>query len=214
VRRDTPVKDAAHLMHVHRLKRLPVVDEDDRLVGVIGRLDILESIVSGHARRMAPHAPLPQEHRIVGEIMDPDVPSVAETAPLVEVVDELLASGVKRVLVLGADGRPVGIVTDTDVVARIDPRERPSVLTLLRSRWNEDAKRQVRRSYGQRAADVMTSPVVTVAEDASVMEALALTVTRHVKRLPVVARDGRVVGMVSRPALLAASLDLASARDA
>jgi CBS domain-containing protein len=46
------------------------------------------------------------------------------------------------------------------------------------------------------------------------MDALTLSVTRHVKRLPVVDADGRVVGMVSRPALLAASLDLAGGRDA
>jgi CBS domain-containing protein len=56
----------------------------------------------------------------------------------------------------------------------------------------------------------MTSPVVTVRDGAPVIEALTLTVSRHIKRLPVVGADGRIVGMVSRPALLAASLDLAS----
>jgi CBS domain-containing protein len=57
----------------------------------------------------------------------------------------------------------------------------------------------------------MTAPVITVPTSASVLEALTLTVARHVKRLPVVDERGRVVGVVSRPALLAASLDLAPA---
>jgi len=52
--------------------------------------------------------------------------------------------------------------------------------------------------------------VVTVRDHASVMEALILTVTKHIKRLPVVDADGRLVGIVARPALLAASLDLAA----
>jgi CBS domain-containing protein len=58
----------------------------------------------------------------------------------------------------------------------------------------------------------MTSPVVTVRDNAPVMEALTLTVQKHIKRLPVVDVEGRLVGIVARPALLAASLDLASGR--
>ena len=211
----TPLREAAHLMHVRGFKRLPVVDEKGRLIGVLGRLDVLSAITAGHAQRTvpAPHR-LPQEHRTVAEIMERDVPTVAETTALPDVVAKLLASEVKRVLVLDAGGRLAGIITDSDIVARVDPAERPGLLTLLRSRWSEAAERQVRRASGQRAADVMTAPVVTVRDTAPVMEALTLTVTRHAKRLPVLDAGGRIVGMVSRPALLAASLDLAGSEGA
>jgi len=209
VTRVTHLKEAAHLMHTHRLKRLPVVDEAGRLVGVLGRLDILQSVASGYAQRTTPHAiSLPQEHRTVAEIMDRDVPAVPETAPLADVVGKLLASEVKRVVVLDSAGKLAGIITDTDIVARVDPEERPGVLTLLRSRWNATAHRQVQRAYGHRAADVMTSPAVTVRDTASVIDALTLTVERHVKRLPVIDAAGQIVGIVSRPALLAASVDV------
>lgn len=200
--------EAARLMHARGLKRLPVVDAEGRLTGVLGRLDVLSSIAAGHARRTAPAARrLPQEHRTVAEIMERDVPMVPDTASLDAVVERLLASAVKRVLVVDAGGRLAGIITDSDLVARVDPAERPGLLTLLRSRWNAQADRQVRRRYGQRAADVMTTPVTTVRDTAPVIEALTITVGRHVKRLPVVDAADRVVGMVSRPALLAASLD-------
>jgi CBS domain-containing protein len=211
VRPTTSLKEAAHLMHLHGLKRLPVVDEGERLVGVLGRLDVLQSIARGFQRRTAPDAPpLPQEHRTVREIMDPDVPTVAATAPLVEVLEKILTSQVKRVIVVGSGGQAQGIITDTDVITRVDAEERPGLVTLLRSRWSKDAERQVRRSYGQRASDVMTTPVRTVRDTAPVMDALALTVERHIKRLPVVDAEGKIVGMVARPALLAASLDLAA----
>lgn len=211
VTRMTALRDAAHLMHARRLKRLPVVDETGHLAGVLGRLDILQSIAAGYARRTAPHATtLPQEHRRVGEIMEREVPAVPETTPLADVVGKLLESNAKRVVVTDVAGKPIGIITDTDIVARIDPEERPGLLTVLRSRWSGDAHRQVQRAYGQRAADVMTAPVVTVRDAASVIDALTVTVEKHVKRLPVVDADGRVVGIVSRPALLAASLDVAA----
>ncbi len=215
VRKTDDLKNAARLMYERRLKRLPVVDADGRLVGVIGRLDVLSSVAKGYERRNAPHAhPLPQEHRRVTDFMERDVPTVVGTAPLDDVVEKLLASDVKRVAVVEDDGRLVGMITDTDVLARVDRAERPGLFTSLRSRWSKDADRRVRRAHGKRAADVMTAPAISVREDAPVITALCLSATKHVKRLPVVDADGRVVGLVSRPALLAASLDLATHRPA
>jgi CBS domain-containing protein len=198
-------------MHERHLKRLPVVDDTGHLVGVLGRLDILSRIAAGYTRRTAPRtAGLPQEHRTVSEIMERGVPTVAETTPLGDVVERLLDSAVHEVIVVDAEGRPLGIITAANVLVRADPGERHGLLTQLRSRWNAEAKRQVRRVYGQRAADVMASPVVTVRDTDPVMTALTLSATKHVKRPPVVDAEGRVVGVVGRPALLAASLDMGS----
>ena len=201
------VPEVAHTMHERHLKRVPVVDAAGRLVGVLGRFDILRSIATGFARRTAPRAiRLPQEHRLVGEIMERDVPTVTATVPLGDVVERLLGSTVEEVIVVDPDGRPVGIITDSNLLERVDPAERPGILTQLRSRWNRAAERQVRRSYGQRAADLMASPVVTVRQTDAVIAALTLSATKHLKRLPVVDDAGRLVGVVARPALLAASL--------
>lgn len=211
----TSIKDAAHLMHLRTLKRLPVVDNEGVLVGMLGRLDIFQSITAGYARRTVPREiRLPQEHRTVGQLMERDIVTVSAIAPLADVVGKLLAADVKRVLVVDDSGRLTGIITDSDIVARVDPEERPGVVTLLRSRWSNTAHRKVQRAYGQRAADVMTSPAVAVAEMATVIEALTLTVERGVKRLPVIDSQGRPVGIVSRTALFAASLDLPVAPEA
>jgi protein CrcB len=93
---ETDLAAAAHLMHTRHLKRLPVVDEQGRLAGVLGRLDILQSIASGYARRTVPLAHrLPQEHRTVAEIMEREVPTVAESATLADVVAKLLESATR-----------------------------------------------------------------------------------------------------------------------
>jgi len=209
VTRDLPLRDAAHLMHGRGLKRVPVVDDAGRLVGMLGRLDILASLASTHAHPLAERsAKLPLVHRTVADIMERQVPTVTEDIGLLEVLDRLLESPLKRVVVVDAERRPVGIITDTDLAARVDPEDRPGLLTVMRSRWNDEARQRVQRARGHRAGDLMSRPVVTVAGAAPVAEALAATVTRHIKRLPVVDGDGRLVGMASRPALLAAALDL------
>ena len=53
-----------------------------------------------------------------------------------------------------------------------------------------------------RAADVMTSQVITVGEDASVQDAAKLMAERGISAVPVVDRERRVVGMVSEGDLL------------
>jgi len=47
VKNDTSITDAAKLMDSHKVKRLPVVDNDGKLVGLITRGDIIGSMVRG-----------------------------------------------------------------------------------------------------------------------------------------------------------------------
>ncbi|HXF62935.1 MAG TPA: DUF190 domain-containing protein [Caldilineaceae bacterium] len=47
IRTDTPLGDALQLMIQHRIKRLPVVDEEGRLVGLLGRSSLLRGLLEG-----------------------------------------------------------------------------------------------------------------------------------------------------------------------
>src|SRR2546425_529200 len=62
--------------------------------------------------------------------------------------------------------------------------------------------------------DVMTSPVVAIAPDTPVLQAVRIMLQRHISGLPVVDKDGRlggkeIVGMVSRANLLHALAGIA-----
>jgi CBS domain-containing protein len=48
-----------------------------------------------------------------------------------------------------------------------------------------------------KAKDVMTSPVVSVGPDASVLEAVRIMLQRHISGLPVIDKEGRLVGIVT-----------------
>ena len=69
-----------------------------------------------------------------------------------------------------------------------------------RSRW--PWRRPAPRARGTTAGELMTSPAITVGPDATVVDAAKLLDRHGIKRLPVVDRNGRLVGIVSRRDLL------------
>ncbi|HSP08715.1 MAG TPA: CBS domain-containing protein [Candidatus Dormibacteraeota bacterium] len=92
-------------------------------------------------------------------------------------------------------GKLVGIVSESDLLAK--ERERGANRPLLGLRWNEDSI-----SAARTAGDVMTSPAICIAPDASVPEAARLMYREAVKRLPVIDHSGDLLGIVSRADLL------------
>lgn len=52
------------------------------------------------------------------------------------------------------------------------------------------------------ALDIMTEPVVTIGPDALLTDAIKLLLRHHVSGLPVVDRDGRLVGMITERDIL------------
>lgn len=62
------------------------------------------------------------------------------------------------------------------------------------------------RAEAMTAAALMTTPAVTIHPDAPVRSAARLMTARHLRRLPVVAGDGRLIGIVTRRDLLSVFL--------
>jgi len=117
---------------------------------------------------------------------------VPPDAKVEDIAKLLLRRGISAVPVTGNDGRLAGIVSEGDLMRRVESgtERRPSWWLAVFS--NEDAlARDYAKSRGRHAADVMTREVVTVGEDATLAE-IALLLERHrIKRVPVV-RDGKV----------------------
>jgi CBS domain-containing protein len=204
------IADAAHLMVERKLKRLAVIDEDGRLVGVVSRLDLLKTMASVHLPQRAEPAPARAAHT-VGDVMSRDVAVATMDTPLDELIDLVVGSGAKRVVVVDGDRRPLGVVTDTDLVQRLDPEYRASVVEVFRAKIpletiGGEARRHLQKTRGSRAGDLMTRPAVTLRQDTPFADALVLSAERHVKRFPVVDGDGRLVGIVGRMELLAGFL--------
>ena len=109
---------------------------------------------------------------------------------------------ISGVPVMDRDGRLVGIVTEGDLLRRVETgtdRHRP--------RWSEPFSSSSRlaaayiKSHAKRVADIMTREVFSVEELATLGEIADLLETKHIKRVPVV-HDGKIVSIVSRADLL------------
>lgn len=136
------------------------------------------------------------------DIMHTQLVTVHPDTPVGEIAALLLDRRISGVPVCAADGHLVGIVSEADLMWRAE-----SDTTHRRGWWasllggREMMAADFIRSHGTRAADVMTSPVVSVGVDDD-LEAVIGTMERHrIKRVPVVEGE-RLVGIISRSDLL------------
>ncbi|HUY73951.1 MAG TPA: CBS domain-containing protein [Candidatus Dormibacteraeota bacterium] len=131
----------------------------------------------------------------VSDVMTKDVVSVGPEEDFKTVARLMHLHEVSALPVVDQDGKLVGIVSESDLLAK--ERERGANRPLLGLRWNEDNLAAART-----AGDVMTSPAICIAPDATIPEAARLMYREAVKRLPVIDHNGDLQGIVSRADLL------------
>ncbi len=206
VQAEEPVRSAVARMVSHDLKRLPVIDDDGRLTGMVSRIDIFRAVEFRHSDDRDDEPP--RSGRSITDLMYTDAPTVGRDAGLEAIVQALETSGRRRVVVTDAERRVLGIITDGDLLRRSRQKHDPGLLARLRSLLRgEAAIMQVLPDAGERAADLMTTPVITIQTDASLAEALRLMTTHAIKRLPVVDAEGRLVGLLGRASVLRGLLE-------
>jgi CBS domain-containing protein len=141
------------------------------------------------------------------DVMTTEVVTVTADTKLREVALVLLDHGISAVPVLDANGAPIGMVSDGDLVTRTGlerTSRRDWWLKLLADKSPpDDELLEQLRSPDRTAGDVMASPVVTVGEATDLAEVARLLGDYKIKRVPVL-KDGHVAGIVSRTDLLGA----------
>jgi len=112
---------------------------------------------------------------LVRDVMSKDVRVVRLDSSVKEVVATMNKFDIGSIVVVQGD-RPVGIITERDILRRIvEPCLAPETLT---------------------ARQVMSSPVLTINETASIDEAAKLMAKKRVKKLPVMDKQ-KLVGIVT-----------------
>jgi len=134
---------------------------------------------------------------LVQDVMNTRVISVAHGAGYKDIVTLLRRHRVSAVPVLDAAGRVTGVVSGADLLMKQTAPALPVGAVRLAWRLRERSK-----ASACTAAELMTSPAVTVRADADVAKAARLMRDRNVRRLPVTGADGRLVGIVSRTDVL------------
>jgi len=130
----------------------------------------------------------------VGDVMTREVIAVAADMGYKEIADLMVRHSVSAVPVVDADRRVLGVVSEADLLAKLEYADRVPrhVLTSRRMRNGRQ------KALGDRAVDLMTEPAVTIRETESVTAAARLMEAARIKRIPVVDEHGSLIGIVSR----------------
>jgi CBS domain-containing protein len=132
----------------------------------------------------------------VADVMTRNVVAVRKDAQFKDIVQVMRARRFSAFPVLDDDNRVIGVVSEDDLLVRLAMAE-PGAGSRFVPRRTDRAK-----ATGLTAAELMTKPAITICADAAIADAARTMHARHLKRLPVVTSDGRLVGVVSRVDLL------------
>jgi CBS domain-containing protein len=176
-------------------------------------MDTVEEHLNEQAPHPAPARPQPDRQsnevrhrrwaRRVGDVMTTSVVTIDRITPYQEIDRLLTEHRISGMPVLKMGREVVGVVSEADLLAAEDETNRRARMARSIGR-----RRLLRKQppVSLTAGTLMTAPAITIGPDATIPAAARLMNTHHVRRLPVVDEDRKLVGVVSRRDLLSVFL--------
>lgn len=141
------------------------------------------------------------------DIMSNNVIFVKKEDKLKEVVGVLMQNHVSGVPVIDHDNQLIGIVTEKDLVTKEKGLNISSYMEFVANILFIDGKKTLFKETSKdlqflTAKDIMTAPVYSVREEATIAEVVSLMMNRHINRIPVIDDENKLVGIIGRSDLL------------
>lgn len=177
---DTRLFDARKMMDAEKIRALPVM-KDGKLVGIVTRRGLLRTDIPA-LNENAWTTDIDLKDAVVEEIMTKNPITVPASGPLPKAARVMLENKITAIPVVDDNRAMIGIITTSDIF-RFILAELPDLKLDLRAR------------------EYMTSHVVTLGPDDSLLEAHRLMGAERIRALPVV-EDGELKGIITRTDLL------------
>lgn len=136
------------------------------------------------------------------EIMTRDVQTVTESTSLDQLAKAFGETGVSGFPVLDDAGRPIGVVTESDLIHQNQRLHIPTTVAIFDAvivlGSSKRLEEEIRRVAATRVGEIMTRDPVTVVEETPVEEVATLMAEQQIHTLPVVDAGGRVVGVIGK----------------
>lgn len=132
---NTPVQQAAKLMRDHHIGALVVTEggaEARRPVGIVTDRDMVVEVVA---------ADIDYRTLTVGDVMSERPATVRETAGLFETVAQMRSGGVRRLVVVDASERLIGLVAMDDLITVL-AEELSALAQAIKVEQRQEAKRR------------------------------------------------------------------------
>lgn len=130
VKRNTTLDETARRLSGLRISGMPVVDDEERVIGVIGELDIIMAKqgkkglgIRDLVRRFTGE-PVPKRKsgNHVGDVMSEPPITIKKDADVLDAARILDARRIKRLPVVDNDGKLIGVISRADVVRGMSKR--------------------------------------------------------------------------------------------
>lgn len=150
----------------------------------------------------------------VKDVMRREVPVAAPTTAIAELARLMVEHRVPGVPILDND-QLVGIVTEADLIEREASVDFPEVVTFFDAIVYPDVgdplEDELRHVLATTAKDLMSAPVISIRDYATLSELATLMVQRRINPVPVVDDERRIIGLATRSGLVEAIARLESA---
>lgn len=148
---------------------------------------------------------MPHGEQSVKEVMRREVPIAGPTASVGDLARLMVDHRVPGVPIIEND-ELVGIVTEGDLIQREADVDIPAVATLFDAILMADAgepfEEELRHVLATTAGELMSSPVVSIRDIATLSELATLMMQQRVNPVPVVDESRRIVGLATRTGLV------------
>jgi CBS-domain-containing membrane protein len=136
-----------------------------------------------------------------GEIMTREIISVNPEMGVAELATLFWEKSISGAPVVDADGRLLGIVTESDLIDQSKKVHIPTVLNILDSMifLENPVKldKEMKKMTGTKVRDIYSAEPVTVTEDTRMDELASIMAEQRVHTLPVL-KQGKLVGIIGK----------------
>lgn len=200
---DDDIEEAARRMIDNQVRRVPVVNDDEELVGIITSFDLVSKALAN----LDISSP-------VEDYMITTVPTTWTGTPLNVAFETMNQFGLKSVLALNDQAKLAGILTETDFIAESEIKshrsEHSSTVGTEGDKWSWDStsvlyiEKNLLTFADKLVKDVAVDKVETANTKTKVTDCAKKMKSLHIEQIPVTGVDGELVGLVRASDLIKA----------
>lgn len=200
---DDDIEEAARRMIDNQVRRVPVVNDDEELVGIITSFDLVSQALANL-----------DISNPVEDYMITTVPTTWTGTPLNVAFETMNQFGLKSVLALNDQAKLAGILTETDFIAESEIKshrsEHSSTVGTEGDKWSWDStsvlyiEKNLLTFTDKLVKDVAVDKVETANTKTKVTDCAKKMKSLHIEQIPVTGVDGELVGLVRASDLIKA----------
>ena len=189
---DDDIEEAVRRMIDNQVRRVPVVNDDEELVGIITSFDLVSQALAN----LDISSP-------VEDYMITTVPTTWTGTPLNVAFETMNQFGLKSVLALNDQAKLAGILTETDFIAESEIKSHRSEHS-----WDSTSVLYIEKNLlifaDKLVKDVAVDKVETANTKTKVTDCAKKMKSLHIEQIPVTGVDGELVGLVRASDLIKA----------